>query len=260
MRFVRLSSTILSLAILATSVAAVEVIQNVEITEPEVVATAAFAESNPFHQIVNGEKNTLTLSVENKSDRNVTLVAIAGSLHHPDTDVLIKNLTSLNYNMPLIENFNINLPYMFYSEFKPGEARLNVWLEHAVEDQKYRVQVYDSIVTIVEPEISWLDWKMWSTYLVVAGLLGGLSYFAYMTFVPQPKKRSKKAAPVVSAPVGTVTATGSGGYQEEWIPEHHLRKGKKTKQTGGVTSGTSADEMSGADASGTEGKKRKGRK
>jgi hypothetical protein len=56
-----------------------------------------------------------------------------------------------------------------------------------------------------------------------------------------------------------VTATGSGGYQEEWIPEHHLRKGKKSKQTG-ATSGTSADEMSGADASGTEGRKRKGRK
>jgi hypothetical protein len=95
--------------------------------------------------------------------------------------------------------------------------------------------------------------------LVVAGLLGGLSYFAYLTFAPQPKKRTKKSVPVVSAPVGTVTATGAGGYQEEWIPEHHLRKGKKSKQAG-ATSGTSADELSGAETSGAEGKKRKGRK
>jgi hypothetical protein len=104
-----------------------------------------------------------------------------------------------------------------------------------------------------------LSRSRWSTYLVVAGLLGGVSYFAYLTFAPQPKKRTKKAAPSVSAPVGTVTATGSGGYQEEWIPERHLRKGKKTKQASAI-SGTSADEMSGADVSGTEGKKRKGRK
>jgi hypothetical protein len=95
--------------------------------------------------------------------------------------------------------------------------------------------------------------------LVVAGIFGGLSYFAYLSFAPQPKKRTKKAAPVVSAPVGTVTATGAGGYQEEWIPEHHLRKGKKTKQPG-ATSGTSGDELSGAEVSGAEGKKRKGRK
>ncbi len=101
----------------------------------------------------------------------------------------------------------------------------------------------------------------WSTYLVVAGLFGGLSYFAYLTFVPQPKKRTKKSATAVSAPVGVVTATGTGGYEEEWIPEHHLRKGKKTKQAGsGAVSGTSGDELSGVETSGTEGKKRKGRK
>lgn len=95
--------------------------------------------------------------------------------------------------------------------------------------------------------------------MVVAGLLGSLSYFAYLTFAPQPKKRTKRTAPTVSAPVGTVTATGAGGYQEEWIPERHLRKGKKAKQAG-ATSGTSADELSGAEVSGTEGKKSKGRK
>ena len=178
-----------------------------------------------------------------------------------------------------------------------GDARMELWLEHSLEvrmwvsntstltdqsprhqDQTYRVTAFDSIVVIVEPEISWLDWKMsvvlfssspdrrnvdywsrWSTYLVIAGLLGGLSYFAFITFSPQPKKRSKKFTPAVSAPVGTVTATGAGGYQEEWIPEHHLRKGKKTKQAN-AASGTSADELNDGQVSTTEGKKRKGRK
>jgi hypothetical protein len=38
-----------------------------------------------------------------------------------------------------------------------------------------------------------------------------------------------------------VTATGAGGYQEEWIPEHHLRKPKSSRKivsSGGETSGT----------------------
>jgi hypothetical protein len=100
-----------------------------------------------------------------------------------------------------------------------------------------------------------------STYAIVAALLGGLLYYAYDTFIPQAKKpRAKKASGVtVSAPVGTVTATGAGGYQEEWIPEHHLRKSKSSKKQSAV-SGTSGDELSATETSGAEGKKKKGRK
>lgn len=91
----------------------------------------------------------------------------------------------------------------------------------------------------------------------MAALLSGLGYYAYQSFAPQQKKRRTRA-PAVSAPVGTVTASGAGGYQEEWIPEHHLKKPKARKgKSGGLTSG---DETSGAELSGTEGRKRKGKK
>lgn len=93
-----------------------------------------------------------------------------------------------------------------------------------------------------------------STYLIVAGVLGGLGYYTYLTLAPQPKKR--KARPEVSAPVGTVTATGAGGYEEEWIPEHHLKKARRAKATSVTTSG---DEASGVE-SGTEGRRRKAKK
>ncbi len=42
--------------------------------------------------VVNGEKNNVFLAVENKSDRNITLQSIAGSIHHPETNALVKNV------------------------------------------------------------------------------------------------------------------------------------------------------------------------
>jgi hypothetical protein len=96
-----------------------------------------------------------------------------------------------------------------------------------------------------------------STYLIVIAALAGVSYAAYQAYVPSLKPRRKRTSEV-SAPVGTVTATGAGGYQKEWIPEHHLKKakGKKTKDDSVVSS----EEVSGGE-SGTEARRtRKGKK
>ncbi|KAG6868065.1 hypothetical protein C0993_007852 [Termitomyces sp. T159_Od127] len=96
-----------------------------------------------------------------------------------------------------------------------------------------------------------------TTYLMVAAIIGGLVYLVYMNFVPQPKKpRFKKASPSsVPSASSSAATTGSGSYQEEWIPEHHL---KKIKKSSGVA--LSGDELSGSELSGTEGRKRKGKK
>jgi len=225
--------------------------------DPEILIEASFPESNPFGHVVNGERNQMYLVVENRSDKNVTLQLVAGSFHHPETGALIKNTSSLTYGLPLLEGSKLQLPYTFYSEFKPGDLRLNIWLEHSVDDENYRVTAYDSVVTVVEPEPSWFDFKLLSTYLIVIAGLVGLSYAAYTTYVPSLKPRRKRSTEV-SAPVGTVTATGASGYQEEWIPEHHLKKNKGKKAKGdGVAS--SNDELSGGE-SGAERRTRKGKK
>ena len=52
-----------------------------------------YPELSAFCQdVVNGEKNTLTVTVENKSDRKVTLLNVAGALLHPDSDAVLKNV------------------------------------------------------------------------------------------------------------------------------------------------------------------------
>ncbi|EPT01344.1 hypothetical protein FOMPIDRAFT_1023270 [Fomitopsis schrenkii] len=227
----------------------------VDTQEPVILAIAQFPEDNAFGHVVNGERNKIILSVENQSDRNITIKSIAGSFHHPESNKLVKNTSALAYDVLLIEKAKIQLPYAFYSEFKTGDLRLNIWLDHEADGNKYRVTAYDSIITVVEPETSWFDFKALITYLITSSFLGGLGYYAYFAFIPQPKK---KRTPAVSAPIGTVTATSAGGYQEEWIPEHHLKKPKQRKtRASGAPSG---DETSGAELSGTEGRKRKGKK
>ncbi|KAK7044158.1 Increased recombination centers protein 22 [Paramarasmius palmivorus] len=224
-------------------------------TNPEfaVAATAQWPDNNPFGHVVNGERNTLSVLVENKSNKNVTLLTVGGSILQPETDKLIRNLTTLTYGIDLLEGVKLQLPYSFYSEFKTGDLRLNLWLEHLTDNEKYRVEVLNSIVTIVEPEGSWFDIKLFITYLITAAFIGGLGYVAYLSFAPQPKLKPKKSK--ISEPV-EVTATGAGGYQEEWIPEHHIKKAKKAPGS----KATSGDELSGGETSGAESSGKKIRK
>ena len=41
---------------------------------------------------MNGQKNSLTVTLEKVSDRNVTVTRIAGALLDPETNILIKNV------------------------------------------------------------------------------------------------------------------------------------------------------------------------
>jgi len=251
-----------AVALWATTVFAVEIFSSVPEDEesldvhaedPVLAVTASFPESNPFGHVVNGEMNKLLLNIENKTGKNVTLLTVAGEFLDPTTEQLIKAANNLTYGVELLDTMRIQLPYNFYSEFRTGDVKLRVWLEHVIGGEREKISAFDSIVMVVEPELSVFDFKLLSTYAMVLAILGGLGYVAYLSFVPQTKQ--KKTAPI-SAPESTATATGAGGYQGEWIPEHHLRK-TKARKVGGVVS--SGDEQSGAEASGTEGKRRNNR-
>lgn len=97
-----------------------------------------------------------------------------------------------------------------------------------------------------------------TTYIITAAFIGGLGYFAFITFFPKPKKaRTGTKQPVIQPTSGATVTTAEGGvYEEEWIPEHHLRTRTTKKKSGVISSG---DELSGGETSG-DGKRRKGRK
>jgi len=203
-------------------------------TELDVTATAIFPASNPFNNVVNGERNAMTLEIENKSPVNITLKSAAGSIHHPETGKLLKNTTAATYGVTLISGAKTILPYTFYSEHKPGEVTLKVWVNYddGNPSNVLRAVAYDAIVAVVEPPASLIDIPLLFSYAVLALLLAGGGYLLYKNLVPKSRARKAKkqhiAKSEISAPVGPVThTTATKSYDEDWIPAHHKKKGKK---------------------------------
>jgi len=254
-------SLLSAIAILASAALAVEVVSSaaedgewhdLPVEDPVLSVTASFPESNPFGHVVNGGSNRLLLNVENRTGKNVTLLTVAGEFLDPTTEQLIRVANNLTYGINLPDTTRVQLPYDFYSEFRTGDVKLSLWLEHLVDGERQKVSAFDSIVAVVEPELSIFDFKLLSTYAIVLAILGGLGYVTYLSFAPQPKQKKKLQ---VSTPVTTTTATLASGYQEEWIPEHHLRKDKSRKAGGPLSSGDEQSGLSGGEASGTDGKR-----
>ncbi|GJJ08277.1 hypothetical protein Clacol_002487 [Clathrus columnatus] len=240
-----------------------------DVIEPsEMLVTAHFPEDNPFHHIVNGQRNTLFLLIDNKSTLNNTLKSVSGSFHHPQTHALVKNLTAVPIPLPSPAGTKFSIPFSFHNELKPSDYGLNIWVDYVSEDSiPQRIIAYEGIVTVVEPESSLFDIKMIITYLITLAALAGGGYYAVLSFFPTILKPKKKriVREEISAP-SAVTTTSSGGiYQEEWIPEHHLKQSGRrgtTKKTEGVVS--SGDEKSavsgGEDGAQTSRKTKRGKK
>ncbi|KIO17104.1 hypothetical protein M407DRAFT_246850 [Tulasnella calospora MUT 4182] len=224
-------------------------------TELDITATAAFPSTNPFAHVVNGERNSMSLEIENKSALNVTLKSAAGSIHDPESGKLLKNTTALTYGVTLVSGAKTVLPYNFYSEHKPKEVNLKIWVDYdsGTPSGLHRVMAYDSVVSIVEPPASFFDLPLLFTYLMLAGIVGGAGYLVWENYAPKSlKKKARKHVKKdeISAPVASTTATTSAKADDQWLPPSMRKKAKKVE---GVAS--SGDESA---ASGTE--KRRARK
>jgi len=214
-------------------------------SDPKVEGSAAFPASNPFGQVVNGEKNKISVLVENKSDGEIIIKSVSGSFHHPESGKFIRNTTALSYNAELFTGSKVTIPYIVNSEAKPQDTRLRLFVDYTSSGVSYRLQAFDSVVSIVEPKGSLFDLELILTYLMIAGILGSVSYFTYQSYFPVSKKSAKaKSAsiPTPSAPVGNVTATSGTGYSEEWIPEHHLKSRRSAKGDKATSAASSGEE------------------
>ncbi|BEI91936.1 uncharacterized protein CcaverHIS019_0407560 [Cutaneotrichosporon cavernicola] len=209
-----------------------------------VAAQATFPESNPFGLVTNGEANPMFIQITNAGENNFTLVSASASYH--DTNKhwkLVKNATVTKFNLPVNAGANFTAPYNLNSELRSQEHGLTVWIDLKHGKELHRVTAFNSTVSIVEPATSWFDPQVIFMYLVVGATLIGAGYLAFTMYFEQPKKTRKgarkhaKAAPAVVE--GSVSDSGKGAYDEDWIPAQHKRRVKGDAATSGgeATSG-----------------------
>ncbi|WWC89295.1 uncharacterized protein L201_004216 [Kwoniella dendrophila CBS 6074] len=256
--------------------------------EDDVQVTASFPDTNPFGLVVNGEQNGLLIHLANQGKKNYTLVSASASYHDVNNHwATVKNVSTLKYNVPIVAGSNLSAPYQVYSEFKPQELGLTVWVNlidsssDVVKSAQvpHQITAMNQTVSIVEPTSTWFDPGLLFLYLVLSTALLGGAYAIYQQFfAPTPTKKTKQQQRKVKAVVASEDKSvypNVKPYEEEWIPESHLKNRssklkKKNNKSGNITSdnelqATSGGEVtSGGEASGTEIKvkssKKKGKK
>ncbi|CAI2163214.1 10916_t:CDS:2 [Funneliformis geosporum] len=196
---------------------------------PDTVEITGEFTDNPFSHIVNGQKNTIKVTFDNKGETNYTITMIGGALVNKDNpSEIFRNLTAYKYNHIAPSMDHVDLIYNFYAEFPPQELDLLLYILFADENlKKFKGVAYNGTVTVVDPDVSIFDLQLLFMWLILIMGFGGFLYMIYQVFFGGVKPKKTKRAPVVKTET-TDTGTSDLKYDESWIPEHHLKPQTRT--------------------------------
>ena len=203
---------------------------------PELNVITTFP-NNPFNIVKNGQSTRVvfTFTQPRGVERAIAVNSLTGAFLDParkdgERKRIMRNMTNrILHDDPLVQFTNgkpLQLPYDIHSEFKP--QKLDIELRATVTDKsslnKYNVLLYRGSVTVEEPPQSLWDLELLSVYLFLAGLVGAVAYYVYVSYI-QPalhanlstsssKRKDKTPAPVANKDGKT--------YDESWIPEEAI--------------------------------------
>lgn len=155
--------------------------------------------------------------------------------------------------------------------FRPQEIGLTVWVNLAETGTRdiFPVTALNQTVSIVEKPASWFDAQLLFLYVIISAALAGGAYAAYNTYFNAGQKRSgkggsgpRKVKAVVAADPKDQAYPNVKPYEEDWIPQHHLKsRTSKVRKGDGAVSGsedvTSGGEATSGAESGPEGSARR---
>ncbi|CAO1625054.1 unnamed protein product [Sympodiomycopsis kandeliae] len=219
---------------------------------PQLKVTTTFP-GNPLSLVKNGQANRVVFQIQNppSQDRVLTLNGITGAWLNPKKEDgergrVVRNMTTAPYkNLSLrsVGGKPLEVPFDFYPEFKPQSfgVEFRLLIHDGQTSKKYNIPAYQGKVTVIEPPKNLLDPQLWSVYLILLGLLAGSGYFLKQYFLPSntggktPKKPSTSSKTArggaakpssVAAAADVASLATAKGYDEDWIPEHHLKARK----------------------------------
>lgn len=210
---------------------------------PELNVITTFP-NNPFNIVKNGQSTRVvfTFTQPRGVERAIAVNSLTGAFLDParkdgERKRIMRNMTNrILHDDPLVQFTNgkpLQLPYDIHSEFKP--QKLDIELRATVTDKsslnKYNVLLYRGSVTVEEPPQSLWDLELLSVYLFLAGLVGAVAYYVYLSYI-QPalranlstsssKRKDKTPAPVANKDGKT--------YDESWIPEEVISQQQRPR-------------------------------
>ncbi|KAF4553821.1 Translocon-associated protein (TRAP) alpha subunit-like protein [Elsinoe fawcettii] len=228
--------------------------------------SATFPQSEIFGiKLVNYHPTEALVSVKNEETSPVSLAFIGGSLltpvgvpGAPSPPQILRNLTTTRYGSEIQAGQAESFSYSFVNEMHPQD--LTLALTAVIQDQKgavYTYQFFNQTVSVVEAPSSIFDPQVIFLYLILAAAFGGTCYFIYNTWITTffPQKRgkgkggerakkssggSKKVDPAEQVSVvgadGPAVTSGAQGYDQSWIPAHHLQRPEAKRVASGSRS------------------------
>ena len=210
---------------------------------PELNVITTFP-NNPFNIVKNGQSTRVvfTFTQPRGVERAIAVNSLTGAFLDParkdgERKRIMRNMTNrILHDDPLVQFTNgkpLQLPYDIHSEFKP--QKLDIELRATVTDKsslnKYNVLLYRGSVTVEEPPQSLWDLELLSVYLFLAGLVGAVASYVYVSYI-QPalranistsssKRKDKTPAPVANKDGKT--------YDESWIPEEAISQQQRPR-------------------------------
>ncbi|KAI9259465.1 hypothetical protein BDA99DRAFT_93530 [Phascolomyces articulosus] len=191
--------------------------------------TADFPD-NPFGHITNGQRNKVVLKLANKDNADFSVLAVSGKVSLVEQpDKILRNLTALRYDLTVTPEGTVEIPYLFHSEFAPGDLALTIFIDVLGDEKLLRVVGYEGIVTIVDPETSWFDPQLIFLYIVLSAVALGVAYIINAAFFGGSKPAKAKASKEPAVKPTHRDEKGQMILDESWIPQEQL--GKSPKQS-----------------------------
>ncbi|KAJ6438661.1 PGA2-like protein [Purpureocillium lavendulum] len=207
-------------------------------------------------RLINGRPTRALVEVTNNEDGPISVAFMTGVLAStkdlpadaPPYQAIVRNLTAVQYNLPVAAGETKSIPYSFALDMQPQDVRLSlVAVITNAKGNLFQIAAHDGTAAIVEAPTSFFDPQIIFLYLVLSAAFAGTLYFVYKTWIealfPQakrtkPARKSKKVADAdaaaLSGPETPASATGvSKSYDESWIPDHHINRpvAKRVKST-----------------------------
>ncbi|KND93571.1 Increased recombination centers protein 22 [Tolypocladium ophioglossoides CBS 100239] len=206
-------------------------------------------------RLINGWPTKALIEVTNNEDGPLSVAFLTGVLattkklpvDTPAYQAIIRNLTAVQYNLPIEAGETKSIPYSFALDMQPQDVRLQlVAVLTNAKGNFFHLAAHNGAASVVEAPTSFFDPQIIFLYLVLSGVFAGTLYFVYKTWIealfPQAKrtksaKKSKKIVDADAALSGSESVGASTGasktYDESWIPNHHMNRpsAKRVKST-----------------------------